>query len=164
MWPGSLQGNDHPYFALEMALYIHLWCMYSDSCPAYSKQDGICGRHSDFIFSDIIGIRAKFDPTIFRTEQPAWICRFLQIVSHGPVAKHIKLQIAHAPGMPGTFSPPPRVSGPDLHNYTCVTPLSWWRPGSLTSGFLWSRWPRKNVPGIPGACATREFTYLVRGR
>ena len=26
----------------------------------------------------------------------------------------------------------------------------------------WSRW-RGNVPGIPGACATRNFTYLVRG-
>ena len=28
-------------------------------------------------------------------------------------------------------------------------------------------WPNlrvsKNVPGIPGACATRNFTYLVRG-
>ena len=33
---------------------------------------------------------------------------------------------------------------------------------SLTGGFLWSRW-RKNVPGIPGACATGNFTYLVRG-
>ena len=43
-----------------------------------------------------------------------------------------------------------------MHDGTCVT------PGSLTSGFLWSRW-RGYVPGIPGACATRNFTYLVRG-
>ena len=35
-------------------------------------------------------------------------------------------------------------------------------PGSLTNGFLWSRW-RENAPGIPGACATRNFAYLVRG-
>ena len=34
--------------------------------------------------------------------------------------------------------------------------------GSLTSGLLWIGW-RENVPGIPGACATRNFTYLVRG-
>ena len=33
--------------------------------------------------------------------------------------------------------------------------------GSLTSGFLWNWW-RENVPGIHGACATRNFTYLVR--
>ena len=24
-------------------------------------------------------------------------------------------------------------------------------------------WARENVPGIPGACATRNFTYLVKG-
>ena len=35
--------------------------------------------------------------------------------------------------------------------------------GSLTSDFLWSRW-RGNVPCIPGVCATRDFTYLVRKR
>ena len=34
--------------------------------------------------------------------------------------------------------------------------------GSLTSDFRWSRW-RENVPGIPGARATRKFAYLVRG-
>ena len=26
----------------------------------------------------------------------------------------------HAPEMPGTFSPPPRVSDPDTHHSTCV--------------------------------------------
>ena len=35
--------------------------------------------------------------------------------------------------MPGTFSPPPRVSDPDIHHGTCM-------PGLLTSGFLWSPW------------------------
>ena len=28
---------------------------------------------------------------------------------------------AHAPGMPGTFSPPPQVRDPDMHHGTCVT-------------------------------------------
>ena len=32
-----------------------------------------------------------------------------------------KFRIAHAPGMPGTFSPPPRVSDPDMHHGTCMT-------------------------------------------
>ena len=66
---------------------------------------------------------------------------------HGPLTRYVTLRVAHVPGMPGTFSPPPQVSYPAM-------------PGSLTSDFLWSRW---RVPGIPGACATRNFTYLVRG-
>ena len=44
----------------------------------------------------------------------------------------------------------PLVSDPGMHHSTCVT-------GSLT------RSGGKNVPGIPSACATRNFTYLVRG-
>ena len=70
--------------------------------------------------------------------------------------------VAHAPGMPGTFSPPPRVSDPDMHHGTCVTHVPWCIPGSLTSDYRWSRW-RENVPGIPGACTTWNFTYLARG-
>ena len=67
----------------------------------------------------------------------------------------------YGPGMPGTFSPPPRISDPDMHHGTCVTHVPWCMPGSLTSDFLWSR-RRGNVPGIPGACATCNVTYLVR--
>ena len=74
-----------------------------------------------------------------------------------------KIAGAHAPGMPGTFSPPPQLSDPDMHHGTCVTHVLWCMPGSLTSGFLWSR-PREGiVPGIPATCTTRNFTYLVRG-
>ena len=40
---------------------------------------------------------------------------------HGPLTRYVKLRVAHAPGMPGTFSPPPRVSEPDTHHGTCVT-------------------------------------------
>ena len=58
--------------------------------------------------------------------------------------------------------PPPRVIDPDMHHGTCVTHVPGCMPGSLTRGFHWSR-RRENVPGIPGICATRNFTYLVRG-
>ena len=74
-----------------------------------------------------------------------------------------KISDAHAPGMPGTFSPPPRVSDPDMHHGTCVALVPWCMPGSLSSGFFWSRRWGKNVPGIPGACETCNFVYLVRG-
>ena len=59
---------------------------------------------------------------------------------HGPLTRYVKFWVAHAPGMPGTFSPPPRVSDPDMHHGTCVTHVPWCMPGSLTSGFLWSQW------------------------
>ena len=49
-------------------------------------------------------------------------------------------QIRKITGMPGRFSPSPRVSDPDMHHGTCVTHVPWSMPWSLTSGFLWSRW------------------------
>ena len=69
--------------------------------------------------------------------------KILILYQHGPLARYVNLRVAHAPGMPGTFSPPPRVSDPDMHHVTCVTHVPWCIPGSLTSGFLWSRWQAK---------------------
>ena len=77
---------------------------------------------------------------------------------HGPLARCVKLRVAHAPGMPGTFSPPPRVSDPDMHHDTVL----WCMSGSLTNGFLWSRWQEKRSR-LPGVCVTHNFTYLARG-
>ena len=65
------------------------------------------------------------------------------LMTHGPLTRYAILQVAHAPRMPGTFSPPPRVSYPDMHYVTCVTHVPWCMPGSLTNGFLWSRWRGK---------------------
>ena len=50
-----------------------------------------------------------------------------------------KLRVSHAPGMSGTFSPPHRVSVPDIYHGTCVMHVAWCMSGSLTSCFLWSR-------------------------
>ena len=88
---------------------------------------------------------------------PGWLVAVLP--GNGPLARYVKLRVAHAPGMPETFSPPPRVSDPDMLAGTCVP---WCVPGSITSGLIWSRW-RRNVPGIPGTCATRNFRYMIRG-
>ena len=82
--------------------------------------------------------------------------------SHGPLNRHEILPVAHAPGLPGTFSPPPTsrkplVSDPGMHHGTCVTHVSWFVSGSLT------RIDGENVPDIPGACRTQTFAYLVRG-
>ena len=77
---------------------------------------------------------------------------------NGPLPSYLKLRVVHAPGMSGTYSPPPLVSDPDMHRGTCVTQVPWCMPGSLTSNFLWSRW-RGNIPGIPGGCATQNFRW-----
>ena len=39
---------------------------------------------------------------------------------NGPLARYVTLQVAHAPGMPGTFSLPPRVSDPVIWLSVCV--------------------------------------------
>ena len=62
---------------------------------------------------------------------------------NGSLAIYVKLRVAQAPGMPGTFPPPPRVSDPDMHHGTCVTHVPWCMLRSLTSGFLWRRWQEK---------------------
>ena len=72
---------------------------------------------------------------------------------NGPLTRYVKLQVAHAPGMPGTFSPrcqfqrKPLVSDPGMHHGTWVTHVPWCMSGSRTRG------DGENVPGIPGACA-----------
>ena len=50
----------------------------------------------------------------------------------------------------------PLVSDPGMHHGTCVTHVPWWMSASLTRG------GGEKVPVIPGACATRNFTYLAR--
>ena len=62
-----------------------------------------------------------------------------QVFTHGSLIRYAKRWVAHAPGMPGTSSPPLRFSDPDMHHGTCVTHVPWCMPGSLTRGFLWSR-------------------------
>ena len=94
------------------------------------------------------------------SDGPVW--RTSAISPHGHLARYTKLRVAHAPGMSGTFprhrfQRKPLVSGPDMHHGTCATNVPWCMSGSLT------RDGGENVPGIPGACATRNFTYLLRG-
>ena len=51
----------------------------------------------------------------------------------------------------------PLDSDPGMHHGTFVTHHTWCVSGSLTSG------GRENFRGIPGACATRNCTYLANG-
>ena len=51
----------------------------------------------------------------------------------------------------------PLVSDPGWDHGTCVTHAPCHMPSSLSRG------GEENVPGIPGACATSNYAYLVRG-
>ena len=66
----------------------------------------------------------------------------LLMLCHGPLVRYVKLWVVHAPGMAVTFSLPSQLA-------------------SLVVSFEISG--RERVPSIPGACTTRNFTYLLRG-
>ena len=66
-----------------------------------------------------------------------------QCSDNGPLARYVKMRVVHTPGMPGTFSSPPRVSDADMHHGTCKAHVPWWMSGSLTRGFFWSQWEGK---------------------
>ena len=55
------------------------------------------------------------------------------------------------------FQRKPLVSDPGMHHGTGISHVPWCMSGSLTRG------GGENGPGIPGACVTRNFAYLVRG-
>ena len=74
---------------------------------------------------------------------------------HGPLTRYVKSRVALASGMPGTVSP--LISDPGMHHGTCVTQVPWCMAGSLNCG------AGENIPCIPDACATPDFTYLARG-
>ena len=86
---------------------------------------------------------------------------YTSIVSQGPFTRYAKLGVAHAPGMLGTFSPPPQVSDPDTHHGPCVMHVPWCTPGSLISGFLWSRWWGKRSRHCP---RMRNPQFCVSGK
>ena len=46
-----------------------------------------------------------------------------RLCHHGPLARYVKLWVAHAPGMPGTFNPPLWLSDPGMHHGTCVVAI-----------------------------------------
>ena len=83
---------------------------------------------------------------VWGVDRPGWAAveklslLFLRLVLHGPLARYVKLRVVHASEMLGTFSPPSRISDPDMHHDMHVP---WCMPGLLTSSFLWSRWRAK---------------------
>ena len=81
---------------------------------------------------------------------------------NGPLGRYVKLRLTHVPGMPGTFSPPPTsketASKRSRHASRHVR-------GTRAVMHVGIANPRggEDVPGIPGACVTRNFMHLARG-
>ena len=82
--------------------------------------------------------------------------------SNGPLTRYAKLRLAHAPGMPATFPPPPWVSDPAASRHArdaravMHAEIAYWRC------FLWSRWRGKRSRHSR-RMHYRNFTYLFRG-
>ena len=95
-------------------------------------------------------LRANLESTLYRKpcNLRSWCHGF---VWHGTWASYQirKFAGAHAPGIPGTSSPPPRVGDSDMHHGTCVTHVPWCMPGSLTNGFLWICRRGETFPAFP---------------
>ena len=83
-------------------------------------------------------------------------------IFHGPLARYVKLRVAHAPGMLRMFSPSPRVGDPNMHHGTCETHVPWCMTGSLTSCFLWIRWRGKRSRHSR-RMRNPQFIHLARG-
>ena len=113
---------------------------------------------------------------VSRNSQPVYkiFIGFIKIVSSvrirprvkpilsGPLTRYANLRIVHAPGMPGTFPRHRLQRKRYLAIPACITAgasrhVPWCISGSLTHG------GGENVTSIPGACATRSFTYRARG-
>ena len=104
----------------------------------------------DFFRKSYCIFRTKYILTLYPSpvkEVPEWHLLFFTFPWTSCQIR--KIAGAHAPGMPGTFSPSPQVSDPDMHHGTCVTHVPWCMPGSPTIGFLWNRWRGKTFPAFP---------------
>ena len=63
----------------------------------------------------------------------SYVCASSLIHFYGPLVGYANLRVAHATGM---FSPPPRVSDPDMQHGTCVTQVPGCMSGSPIRGSL----------------------------
>ena len=121
---------------------MHSWLKCNDNACDRAE---LCRHWSNKIFIQLIffGRNTVYYNMIIlvawqRQVQNMFI-RFSLPRPHGPLARYVKLCVAHAPGLPGMFSPPPRVSDPDLHHGTCVT--------HVHTGIANLRFPLKSVAG-----------------
>ena len=126
----------------EYAVYVYvIYTGHNEFRPTYRPPNDNFVEYMILVIKNLthVNIRSKSINTINSPDadvdsQP------IGYYLHGPLARYVKLRVAHAPRMPGTFSPLPRVNVADMHHGTCVTHVPWCMPESLTSSFLGNRW------------------------
>ena len=120
LWIARVKQHD-----VRFQTYYDKFCSPQISCRLQ------CGCHFfilDVLVNKPLHCEATRDQSLFNIGS-----------GNGRLTRYVKLRVAHAPGMPGPFSPPPRVSDPDMHHGMCMMHVPWCMSGSLTNGFLWSR-------------------------
>ena len=82
---------------------------------------------------------------------------------HGPLTRYVKLQVAHAPGMPGTFFPPPPISK-ETDSWRSRHASRHVRDARAVMhvGIAYLRWQGKRSRHSR-RMHTRNFAYLARG-
>ena len=90
------------------------------------------------------------------------VMQCVQPSCNGPLTRYVKLWFAHAPGMPGTFSPP-QISKEIASQRSRHASRHVRHARAVMHVGIANPWWRGNVSDIPGAWATHNFTYLVRG-
>ena len=77
----------------------------------------------------------------------------IKMTLRGPLARYVKLRVVHAPGIPGKFSAPLRVSDTDMLHGTCVTGIANWRfPLKSVAGKTFAALPVHAQPTILRIC------------
>ena len=128
----------------KRSLMIHI----ADSMMV-TRQIFSLSSKSKWVSYDIILITAIIrKPSVCRFQLNRYIIGWC----HGPLTRYVVLWVTHAPGMPGTFSPWPTSKETASWRSRYAWCMSGLLPGS----------GGENIPGIPGACATHNITYVVR--
>ena len=146
---------------LSVCLCLSVYLSFSHSCCLPRSHDWIFMKRasnshpiksSRYAYFQVTTTASQGSGEVFKAHlifvvSAVIIYRFRFVVGrdtfHGPLIRYVKLRVAHASGMPGTFFPSPRVRDPDMHHGTCVMHVPWCMPGSLTSGLFWNRWRGK---------------------
>ena len=128
-----------PYLGLHAAQVVACWEHFDLDCGVNCWWFGFTGLHDICRYSEGQWPQAKCTflwRLLYSIKFNFTLCSILSLWASYQIRK---IAGVHAPGKPGKFSPPPRVSDPGMHHGMCVTHVPWCMPGSLTNDFLWSR-------------------------
>ena len=146
-------GNVFPTTAHQQAWY---WLCMTDSICCCSRDNSVWLAQTKSVVRFKMWLYFFVIFKTFRHIKSYLSCYFLR----GPLARYVQLRVAHALGRPATFSPPQRISDPDMHHGTWHTCRNACRDRWLAVSFEIGG--GENAPGIPSAYTIRNFTHRKR--